>query len=93
MHFTKTGPDQYATIGYLMLAVVSYQFSNQGYTDHTCIVSKVFIDLVKIFRATLANKIRKDKEPLYKVVLKYGCQVKFKEKTAKLFYSEFLVQR
>ena len=36
----------YASCGILLIL-------NQGYTDQTCVMSKVFVDLVEIFRATL----------------------------------------
>ena len=61
-HFTKTGPDQYAVMFSYASCGILLIFLNQGYTDQTCVMSKVFVDLVEI---SANKKMRKGKEPGY----------------------------
>ena len=75
----------YASCGILLIL-------NQGYTDQTCVMSKVFVVLVEIFRTTLRRIKRQGKvKSLGMIVLKYGRQVEFKDKEGDLFCSGFLV--
>ena len=48
----------YASCGILLIL-------NQGYTDQTCVMSKVFVDLVETFSREANKSMRKGKEPGY----------------------------